>query len=106
MQPIAEKVTAFVTRVSAEGGDLLLFEHPQPPSGLYARCSARGVRTGQGNLVRIARRQHNPFNPHAAWGPPTFLKGKSPYEAWCRALASLWQITQVSGWAAGDISMA
>jgi 8-oxo-dGTP pyrophosphatase MutT (NUDIX family) len=60
MQPIAEKVTAFVTRVAAQGAELLVFEHPsagfQLPAGTveadepHAAAAAREAREETGLL--------------------------------------------------------
>ncbi|MDP9309916.1 MAG: NUDIX domain-containing protein [Chloroflexota bacterium] len=58
MQSIAEKVTAFVTRLSPQGPELLLFEHPragiQLPAGTveadepHADAAAREAREETG----------------------------------------------------------
>jgi 8-oxo-dGTP pyrophosphatase MutT (NUDIX family) len=51
MEPIAEKVTAFVTRTSPQGAELLLFEHPSAGFQLPAGT----VEAGEPHAVAAAR---------------------------------------------------
>jgi 8-oxo-dGTP pyrophosphatase MutT (NUDIX family) len=53
MQPTAEKVTAFVTRTSPRGVELLIFEHPNPNAS--NQLPAGTVEAGEPHAVAAAR---------------------------------------------------